>query len=173
MKKHLNTLFAAAAFVTFSASCDLTDIVDINFTTDQQSVDFIIEPASAGNYFEQVEVVTTDIKNQIEDNGGSIDNLKSIKVSDLTVEVVSGAANLDAFESFEINIVVTGAAEKKMAWLDEVPLSVTSASPSYIDEDIKDYIGQDTYTITLSGILRSDITADVVLRTKAHFEVTL
>jgi hypothetical protein len=173
MKKQLKTLIAATAFVAFSASCDLTDIVDINFTSDQQSVDFTIAPASAGDYYEQVEVVTTDIKKQIEDNGGSIDNLKSIKVSDLSIEIVSGATNLDAFKSFELKITATGAADKKLAWIDDVPLGVTSAAPSYITEDIKDYVGQDTYTIKLSGILRSAITNDVVLRTKAHFDVKL
>jgi len=173
MKKHVNALIGAALLIIFSTSCDLLNLVDINFTTDESSVDFTIEPASAGSHYDEIEIVTTEIKQEIEDNGGKLDNLKSIKVSDLLIEIVSGASNLDAFESFEILFESDGTAEKKIAWVDDVPLGVTQVIPDFIDENLKDYLGQDTYTITLSGVLRSETTTDIVLKVKAHYDVTL
>jgi hypothetical protein len=173
MKTHLHSILAAGLLAMFTSGCDLLNLVDINFTTNEHSVDFTIEPASAGAYFEQVEIVATEIKKEIEDNGGSLKNLKTVKISDISVELVSGADYLDAFESFEIAIESKDIAEKKIAWIDDVPLGVKQATPEFTTDNLKDYVGQDTYTIKLKGVLRSDVTTDVVLKVKAHYKVTL
>jgi hypothetical protein len=173
MKRMIRTGIAILSLGIIATSCDITDLVDINFTTDSQSADFIIEPNTAGAHYEQVEVVLTDIKRQIEDNGGSIDNLKTVTISDLTVSLISGAVNLDAFEWFEITIEADGIAEKKIAWMENIPTGVTSIEPEHITDNLKDYIGADEYTIKLKGVLRTDITENVTLRVGAHYDVTL
>lgn len=173
MRKLFKTGTVLIVAMILVSSCDILDLVDINFTSDEQSADFVIEPASAGTHVEQAEVVVTEIKQQIEDEGASIDDLQEVTISDLTVSVVSGAENLDAFESFEITIEAEGIASKKIAWMENIPTGVTSVEPEYISDNLKDFIGEDEYTITLTGVLRADVTADVTLRVSAHYEVTL
>jgi hypothetical protein len=173
MKNVLKTSVSALVLMMFMNSCDILDLVDINFTTDAQSAEFVIEPAVSGTHCEEVEIILTDIKKQIEDNGGSIDNLKTVTISDLAISLVSGASNLDAFESFELKIKADDLDEKKIAWKDAVPTGVTSVDPEYTNDNLKDYIGKDSYTITLTGVLRSDVTADITLEVTAHYDVTL
>jgi hypothetical protein len=173
MKRMIRTGIAILSLGIIATSCDIFDLVDINFTTDSQSADFIIEPNTAGAHYEQVEIITTDIKKQIEDEGGKIDDLQSVKISDLTVSVVSGTANLDAFESFKITIKADGIDEKQIAWMDTIPLGVTSVEPQHITDNLKDFIGEDQYTITLTGVLRNTTTEDITLRVSSHYDVTL
>jgi hypothetical protein len=172
MKRMIRTGIAILSLGIITTSCDVFDLVDINFTTDPQSVDFVIEPNTAGT-FDTTTTITTDIKAQIENQGGKIDNLQEVKISDLTISLVSGAANLDAFESFKITIAVDGIPAKEIAWIDNVPIGVTSIEPEHITEDLKDYIGKDQYTITLTGVLRSNITENVTLKVTGHYDITL
>ncbi|MBN2487389.1 MAG: hypothetical protein JXB34_15545 [Bacteroidales bacterium] len=173
MRNYLNAAAATLLLVLFSSGCELLDLVDIEFNSDEQSANVVIEPNTAGTYVEQEEIVTTDIKGQIQDNGGSFDQLSKITISDITVSLVSGATNLDAFKSFEITIKADGLESKKIAWMDDVPAGVTSVEPNHTPDNLKDYIGKDTYVVTFIGELREDTTEDITLKISAHYSIKL
>ena len=155
--------------------CDeIIEKLGINFEIGPHIVDFNVTPRSAGDLFESYDVVLVDIKKEIEDNGGSLDKLESIKIKEATISIISGTNNFDAFEWVECWIETTGMAAKKVAWVNPVPLSVSEVVPTGITSDnLKDYLEDDQYTVILKGKLREDITETVYLSAEIYYQVKL
>lgn len=173
MKRNLSIGIMAGLVVVLAWSCDLLKVVDINFTTSSYTIDVVISPASAGNYVEVVNLVESNIKKEIEDHGGSINNLETITISELSVECISGVENLNPFGDAEITFGTTDDLTKKVAWVDPVPENVTSIVPAHTTDNLKDYLTDDSYNVIFQSNLRSDLTEETVLRIKLTFDVQL
>jgi hypothetical protein len=174
MKKMIKIWIPILAIVCVSFGCeDLLKVVNINFNTDPQSAVFTINPADSGDYVDLIQVVTTDIKKQISDNGGSIDNLDKVKINSINVTIVSGADNFDAFKSFEIWVETDNTNSKKVAWKSEIPLGATLINPDFNTDNLKDIISQDQYNLLFKGSLRQNIESPVELKVEVVYSVQL
>jgi hypothetical protein len=174
MKKTLRNWMLVISLVFLVVSCDkVLDQLELSFDVKVNEIEFTINPAKSGEIVEDYYVVNEDLKAQIEEEGGNIDNLEDVFVDEATVSIQSGADSFDALESFEVFIKADGLADKKIAWMDAIPANVTSVSPTITSDDLKDYISSDAYTVTFIGVLSADITQDVVLNAEIVFDVNL
>jgi hypothetical protein len=157
----------------FSGCDKVKNLLDVTFTSDSTSVDFRVDSSAAGAFTSTQVVVQSDLNQQITDNGGSISELKSVEIQGCKIVVLSADRNLNAFQSLEVYAEVTGQAEKKLAWIDNVPENVTSVELSLSSDDIKSLIDQDQYTITVKGVLDNALAPSINLRAIVRYKVVV
>ena len=77
-------LFAIASFIISSCDFDLLDVIDLSFQT-SRTQEFDIPPTDSGNYVQVSTTLASDIEQDIKDNQGTIDNLKSIVIEKISI----------------------------------------------------------------------------------------
>lgn len=169
-------IFAGVSFISMLliiSSCNVFDIIDIDFSTEDLDVIVEVQPISSGEYYEAFDSIDSDIKKQIEDHGGKIENLQSIKIQQLTIEMESGADNFNAFKNAEVIIRADGLEDKKLAWTNEILLNLTKLYPESTSDNLKDFLEIENYSVIVSGEAREDIVDPVKLKVTIKYEVTL
>jgi len=111
-----------------------------------------------------------DFRKAFADNGASIDDVESVKLSSLRISVQPEGANLDFLDGIEFFIEAAGQQRRRIAALDPVPDGVDRISLEVTGAELKPWITADDLTITAKarGVLPTE---DVTLRAKAIFEV--
>jgi hypothetical protein len=175
MKKNWMIITGVGFAVLLSlAGCNkVKDLLNVTFTTNNVEATFTVEPAAAGNFTSTQNVVTSDLKDQISSQGGNIGSLKSVEVDTCTISVVTAERNLNAFQSVEVWVQVTGQAEKKIAWIDNVPDNVTAVGLAILSDDIKALIDNDQYTVTVKGVLDSALETAIDLKATIKYKVVV
>jgi hypothetical protein len=175
MKRSLLSLsFMIALILGIAVSCDLFDnVLDINFDTDYVDVTFTVNPSEAGPYTFTQEVIQSDLQQQIEDNGGSIGNLKDVNIKEIVIEVASAEKNLNAFDQFDVFMSATAINEIKVASVGNIPDGATSAVLQIEQSDVKKFLNEEEYTIRISGELGEAITEPIDMVAKIKYEVTV
>jgi hypothetical protein len=175
MKRSLLSLsFMIALLLGITVSCDLFDnVLDINFDTDYVEVTFTVNPSEAGPYTFTQEILQSDLQQQIEDNGGSIGNLKSVNIKEVVIEVASAGRDLNAFDQFDVFMSAASIDEIKVASVGTIPDGATSAALQIEQSDVKKFLNEDEYTVKISGELGEAITEPINLVAKIKYEVTV
>lgn len=155
-------------------SCDeILDKLNITFEMGPHVVDFEIEPMDKGATFASYDVVFHDIEEEIEENGGSMDQLDEVTPKNATITILSGATNFDAFEMVEVYISTETMSPKKIGWINTIPRGMSSLTPELSPDNLKAYLQESAFTLTLKGILRDDVTTSVMLQGSIYFDVNL
>lgn len=174
MKRLSIVLSMSLAVLFMMNSCDeLLDKLNINFETGPHTVDFEIQPTAKGLSFTTYDVVYHELKKEIEDNGGEMDQLDKVELTKATITILSGASNFNAFESCDVYVSTPTKAQKKIAWLNSVPLNASSLNPILTSDNLKDYLQESEYTITVKGIVREEFTQTIDFNAKIYFNVNL
>lgn len=172
MKKSLTYLVVLAiAFLTLISCDELLGL--INFDLENDSVEFVIGPASAGTHYIDVTSVETDIEQILEDNNvKGVDKIDEVILDSAILTIVSGAINFDKIESIEIRVSAEGIDEILLASYMDIPDGLTKLSLDLTDVNLADYISKDTYSVSLDAALSEDI-PEVVLNAKFVYTVSL
>lgn len=172
-----NKLFYTGLIVLSLAalvSCDeILDQLDLTFESGPHSVNFDIQPLDKGMSFASYDVIFHDIEKEIEANGGSMDQLDKVVPKKATIQITSGANNFDAFEMVEVYISTELVAQKKIGWINTIPLGVSVLTPDLTSDNLKEYLQEGEFTLTVKGVVREDVTEVVFLYGEITFDVNL
>jgi hypothetical protein len=174
MKRMMKLGMLTLTIALFSVSCnELLDKLNITFEIGPQDIYFTFEPKDSGATVTSYDVVFHDMEQEVEDNGGSMDQLDLVKLKSASIAIVSGAVNFNDFESFEVFIKTPTKTQKKIAEMVSVPLNATVITPDVISDNLKEYMLEGEYTVILQGILREDVTETISLVATIYFDVNL
>lgn len=173
MKRKILSGVLTLMVIAMFNSCDILDIIDIDFTTDGEAVILEIQPAKSGEYYEVFDDIDSDIKEQIEKHGGKIDNLEKVVISDIFIEVESGSKNLNPFKSAKITLETNNIDALDIAWQDDIPLDTHKTWPEHTNENIKELLKESNYTLKLKGDVRESFTETIILKVIVYYNVTL
>ena len=177
MKKPISYLISIAVLIFTISSCDLIeDLLKIDFTTNFKEIPVTIDPSDAGVYTFVESNIVSDLADDISDNGGSIDDLRSVTLDSAYIEVASyDNGNLDAFSWGEVYIMAPPDYPDwvLVASVYDVPMGVRSIKFALAGEDISNMLEQDEYTIGMIGELDQNIEVTLNLLLKLRYEVVV
>jgi hypothetical protein len=164
--KILTPSLFVVAILLFSGCDKLKDALEINFTTDEIDVTFTVNPTPAGEYSSTEEVVQSDLEQQITDNGGDVDKIKSIKIESCVLEVVTPDRTFNEFQSAELHLDQT-----KVAWIDNIPENSTSEILNFSQDNLDSFLQNETYTAVAKGTLDQELTNAITIKAKIKYSV--
>jgi hypothetical protein len=168
MKKNklLTPALVLVTFLLFSGCDKLKEALEISFTTNEIDATFTVNPTPAGEYTSTQEVIQSDLKQQIKDNGGDIDKIKSIKVEECILEVVTPDRTFKEFKSADLYLNTT-----KIGWIDNIPENSTSEILSFSQDDLESFLEDDSYTAVAKGTLDQELTSAITIKAKIKYSV--
>lgn len=173
MKKKASLVSVIVIFSLIISSCDIFDVIDIDFTSDPVVIKMAIAPTETQNISRTYEEIDSEIKEQIENHGGIIENLESVVISSIKINLVSGAEDFNAFKNVEIMLSTGTLSEKKVAWIDNIPADTNKVVPQHTGDNIKDYLDNDLYGISLSGEVIETFTDTIIVDIVMEYNITL
>ena len=164
MKSAIQTSFILSLVLITISGCDeVLDQLNLDYESGPFDAEFYIDTAKQGDLVTSLDVVYHDVKQEIEDRGGDLNQLDLVELVSAPITLIAGAQNFNAFESFDVFIKTPLLAEKQIAYLTSVPLDVTELDPILTSDNLKDYMTEGEYTIVLKAVLREDLTKAVEL----------
>ena len=176
MKKSTIYLTALMLIVAFGiASCDLVkDLLDIEFTTGWKHIPFTVSPEKAGELTYHNTYFQSDLVQEIEDNGGTIDNLSNVEVSEARVAVLSPGRSLDPFAWVEVYLRALGDTDSSLvASGNDVNNGATQIEMVVDPISLNDILAQDEYVVTILGELDQNLETEIDLEVQLKYDVTV
>jgi hypothetical protein len=168
MKKAGYLFFTGMVFLCLMSSCEL---LDITFTSGYEELNFTVNPSDAGEYVFAESMMQTDLRQEIEDHGGSIDNLKGVTVNEATLTVLTSGKNLDPFTWIEVYISTPTLSEILIASVNSIPSGSTTLTLQIPDEELKIIAEEGEYTVRVVGELGQAIPEAIDFTLKIKYDV--
>ena len=163
-------LILLAAAVIFAPACDelLGDL--LKFDSEWYPLPFTIEPTDAiGDLVFTTGEFDANLDSILNANGVSNETLKSARVSDARVTILTAGYNFDPVTSIELFIETPNLGSTRLAWLDSVPRGVTTVDLDLNTDDMQDYLLENMFKLTASGTLVSKVDHTVDLLAEIRF----
>lgn len=147
----------------------------VNFDGDYYVMNFTLEPTDVtGMQTLHVENFQPQLDSLLSDYGLDRESLDSVTVKEALVEVSTEGVNFDFLDSFEVTIQTGNGDPKVIAWTDVVDEGVTLLNLSLSEDEIKDFLLEDEFTLSLNGLVNTAISepVDIVAKVKFHFKGT-
>ncbi len=153
-------------------SCEgLFDELGIDFDSDYVVVEFTIPPVSDTGYYSfPSEEVTTNIDSLLEAKGMTEDDILSVTIKDIILEIKDGAENFDAFSYVEASVLFDSE-EMKFAYLDTIPKGVSALDCKYINDDLSPYVMVPEFQLVAGGQVIAPIEEIMTITGKVKFTV--
>jgi hypothetical protein len=160
MRRIILVVFAAAMFFCFGCDDLLSDL--LKFNGEWYPFEFSIEPEDeVGNIVLASDEYDANIDSLFEAEGLSRENLKSVKISDAEITVITAGHTFDPVTSVELVMETPGLGSKRVAWLDTVPRGVTTIELDLSSDDLQEYLMEETFEFTVSGFLETRVSESV------------
>lgn len=176
MKKSTYYLSALVLIIAVILSaCDLVDdLLDINFETGWKFISFTVNPEEAGEITYHETYIQSDLVDEIEDNGGSINNLDNVEVSQARVAVISPGRTFDPFAWIEVYLRAPGDTDSSLVASATDENDGATLIEMVVDPiSLNDILAQDEYVITILGELDQDLTDPIDLELQLKYDVTV
>lgn len=161
-----------AAYVILCAfSCE--DLIDVQFNTSPRTTELDVPPLIAGDYFDVVETVKTDLKSEVEAEGALVTEVTSIKVHQVEVSIVEGAKNFNSFDLLEVSIQVGEDDAKLIAWKDPIPEDVDKFILEFTTDNLLEFLEKDEYKVLIEGKIGESTTNVIKLKVISIYEVSI
>lgn len=147
----------------------------VNFDGDYYVMNFTLEPTDVtGDQNLTVDHFQPRLDSLLNEYGLDRESLDSVTVSEAMVEVVTEGVNFDFLNSLEVTIQTGDGEPKVIAWTDAIDEGVTLINLSLSEDEIKDFLLEDQFTLKLNGFVNAAITepVDIVAKVKFHFKGT-
>lgn len=161
--KNLLSLLLVFMFVTFSTSCDDENLTGFSFSHDYSTLTITVDPTTVqGDLNLGVLEIESDIQGLVSGQGVGVDNLKSIKVTAVKLEIEDTDPNPYTFDlttkiKSEISNVA-GTSLIEFAGKDPVPTGgLTELNLDVQDVELINYIKQTKFKFNLSGFTTAPI----------------
>ena len=173
MKRQFLTSLSVFALLMISmGSCEvLNDLVDLTFTTHEKTIDFTVNPTEAGPHTFVERILQSDIQAEIEENGGSMDNLRDITIKEARLEMITPGQNLDPFESVKVYIKSENHAEVLVGSVENINNGQLQVNLNVTGESLMDILQDEEYTVRVEGVLSDEIVTILELAVKIKYEV--
>ena len=164
-------IIGATLSILFTSCEGLFEDFGINFDSDYVIVDFVIPPTSDTGYYSfPSEAVTTNIDSLMEAQGMTEDDILSIEIKDVIIEIKSGGENFNAFSYVEASARYDSS-EMIFAYQDTIPQDVSTLKCKYIKDDLSPYVMVPEFQLVASGLVISPIEDSLVITGKVKFNV--
>jgi hypothetical protein len=172
MKRSLKLLaISGCIFISLSGCSKILDkVTEQTVTTGYTDVEFTVDPAAAGTYTENIEVVTPNLDSILQYEGYDAGKAKSVKISDALVESMDGG-NFDPFGSFLVTLETSGQPGVKIAEAATVPTGVTEVSLTKEGVNVIDYLKSFHLTIKIKTVLDQNLDVQRDLQAKVKYEI--
>ena len=170
MRTNRLILLALAAFGTLMAGCDdfLSEL--LKFNTEWYTVDFYIDPSDqVGEIDLATDTIEANLDSILDVYNLPQENIRSIKLSDAKIYVLTNGYNFDPLTRGELVIATNNLEEKRIAWLDTIPRGVTMVELKLTDDDLKDYLLESNYIIKARGYLETRVDQQVHMKANIRY----
>jgi len=170
MKKAIILLSVVAVF----ASCTklLDQLTTFTFTRDAE---FTLPASSTLGV--PISLNSTDVETSYEsefaNNNTNTENVESIKITALSLQVTKPAgADFNFLKSIELSISADGLADKVIASKNDIQNeNVQQLNLDVTAEDLKPYLTKDKFSLKISAVTDEVLTQDYEMKTSSTFEV--
>jgi hypothetical protein len=146
----------------------------LSYTKEYPEMIFTVDTTSStGDMLLGSQIVQTDVVNYLSENGFTVNNLKSVKVSSIEIGVLSPGKTLDFFKKLEVRLSNQGAGNVIFA-SKELPDSFTETSTTItpLDVDLAEYFKQGELQFSFYGRNDLQILPDPIqMRVKVNVQV--
>lgn len=170
--KILNTFTSFAVLIAFFAACS-DDLTQIKFDTDYETT-FVIDSGAkadvASSYLSTP--IQTNSTKLFEDNNISKDVVKSVKVSKLTLEIMS--PDNQTFEILKSVRIYASAEGKEQILLAEIPNNENKGKMievSTADVNLMEFIKGETFNIKIDSEVSGDVVEDILIKAKMKLNI--
>jgi hypothetical protein len=143
-----------AAVTVLIPACD--DLISelLKFNSQWYSEEFSIETDQSPGEIEFVsETVYANVDSVLEENGVTMETIKSIRMSDARITILTEDQTFDPVSSLEMFIETPTLGKTRIAWLDSVPIGARTIDLDLNKDDLKDYIVEESFIFSASGNL--------------------
>jgi hypothetical protein len=140
--------------LTFSQACKKKTAGPLNYVKTYEEYAFSVDTTNGtGNLTLGVFEVQTDILNELSAEGFSVNNLKSVKINEIKLEVLQAGQTLDYFRRIELKLS-TSTAGNVIFGTKDLPENFENNFIVFSDEgvDLKEYFKQTEMIFTVGGI---------------------
>lgn len=170
--KKLLPLIAVFAFAVFQTACKKA-LPDIDFTREYGNIEFTILPKDSVGEFSLIDkVITTDIKQELTDNGFTENNLKEVKIESAVISIIDDnqSLNFDFVRSATAQLI----SNTNFIFADvQLPESYTSRSidlnPSSFD--LKSYFKGESLNVVLKAVTELPVVSETKCRLALRFRI--
>ena len=159
MKKiiHLSSIVLLLAVAFTFNSCDKDTPFDFTYTLAPIEFTSPFFPANSLKTFSDT-TFTRDIEAQLNQYGASLQDVSSMQLKAITVNILSSGQTFDGVDYFESYINSTGLPETKLAYKSPVPQTgLTSLSLDNNYSELVDFIKADSFRVDLRGYNSVDL----------------
>ncbi len=169
MKKFTLGILAFLLIAFVSTSCDeLGDLV--NFDGDYYVLDFTVEPTElTGVQVFDSESFDPELDTLLAEYGLDRESLDLVTIGEALVEISTAEANFDFINSFELVIESADFEAKIIAWQDTIAEGLTSLTLKISEDDVKDFLFAEQFTLTTQGFVNTTVVDSVQLQAKVKF----
>jgi hypothetical protein len=170
MKRLTKLLLLFTLVGVLTGGCELLKNA-VKFDSDTYYYDFTINPTEAGVYTFDESVITTGVNQILDDNNVKREKLKSATITEIVAEIQSE----HTFDILDDGVVYIQAGKlSKIAlahWPSPVPASSKSVALDANSANFKDYILEDSFTLSGEATLNSALTSQAIVRVWFSFEL--
>ena len=130
-----------------------------------------MNPLEAGLYRFVEKILQSDIQAEIEENGGSIDNLRDITIKEAKLEMLTPGQNLDAFESVRVYIESENHDEMLIGSVENINDGRLQVNLNVTEESLKEILEDEEYIVRVGGVLSDDVETILDLAVKIKYKV--
>lgn len=142
------------AIISLSQACKKKTTQPLGYTKTYSDHSFIIDTTNGtGNLTLGIYEIQTDILNELSAEGFSVNNLKSVKINEVKLEVLEEGQTLDYFRRLELKLSTATAGNVIFATKD-LPENFENDFVVFSDEgvDLKEYFKQTEMLFAIDGI---------------------
>ena len=169
----INKLFFGTIIVGTAiglTSCeDLMNQFGMTINSDVYEIERTIEPQPAGTYEYIESAIASEIEKVLDENGRTLEELESVDVSMVTLEILDEGLTFEAFKSFEFVLSTSQVAEKVVAYIDNIPDTAKFLTLNIDPINVMDYITADEFNIKLIAVQDKDLTDTLNILGKVKF----
>jgi len=162
MKTTRNILILLSVAVLFSTACDELLLDLLKFNSQWYPREFSINASDEIGDIELIwNIMDANVDSALLANGLSEENLRSVRMSDAKVTVLSEGYTFDPLTKIELFMDSPKLGKVRVAWLDTVPRGVTTIELNLNKDDLTDYMKEESYIFTATGYLQEKVTEKV------------
>lgn len=174
MKRGLYLIMQIVLITLLVSSCEMfSDLIDISFDTDNYTVDFTVNPSTAGEHTLTEKIMQSDIEAQIEEYGGDIVNLEKIAVSEAKITILTEGATFDTFEWIRVYVSTAEVPETLVGSASISADGLTQIILELSEEDLKEILEAEEYTLKITGSLGEELVIAIDMSLTLKYKVQL
>lgn len=172
-KKLIYGLLFAGLVIVFSSCEDFMNQFGISLNSDVYEIERTVDPQPAGTYEYIESAIVSAIEALVEENGHTLEEMESVNVNRVTLEIIDEGKTFEAFESFEFVLSSNEVDEVVVAFIDDIPDTANFLNLNISSIDVMNYVTSETFNIKLISVQDKEILEPLNILGKVSFSLNL